>query len=78
MNVITSPEIVLITKRRAITFTVSLKSLFLRSTKSPKPAFARSPLIAAPKVIEPFISIIVMPIEIAQFGISPISDATTG
>ena len=59
-------------------FIVSLKSLFLSNTSKPRPAFASNALIAAPKVIEPLINIIVTPIEIAQLGINPIKAAITG
>ena len=55
-----------------MTFTESLMLLFLSSTNSPNPALDKSPLIAAPKVIVPFISIIVIAIDMAQLGIKPI------
>ena len=65
----------LTTNNIEITFTESFKLLFLSNTKSPNPALESNPLIAAPKVIVPFISIIVIAIEIAQFGIKPITAA---
>ena len=72
------PEIILIIRRIKIIFKVSLKSLFFNNTKSPNPALAKSPLIAVPKVTDPFISIIVIPIETAQLGINPTNAATAG
>lgn len=75
MKLIAQPETILIASRMRIIFIVSLKSLFFKSTKSPSPAFVSSPLIAVPNVIVPLMSIIVNPIDIAQFGISPINAA---
>jgi hypothetical protein len=69
------PEIILTISRINITFKVSLKLLFLSSTSNPKPPFDSNPLIAAPKEIVPFMSIIVIAIDMAQFGIKPIKAA---
>ena len=77
-KLIVIPERVLIISKINIIFNVSLKSLFFKSTINPKPALERSPLITAPKEIVPFISNIVKPIEIAQFGIKPTKEAITG
>ena len=71
------PANILIVSNIAIIFIVSLKSLFLSNTNKPKPALDKRPLIAALKVIVPFISIIVIAIDTAQFGIKPTIPAIT-
>ena len=76
MNSMESPTAMLIDSNIPIILIVSLKSLFLSKTNKPNPALERSPLIAAPKLIVPFISIIVIATDIAQFGIKPIIDET--
>ena len=72
------PETILIKRRIKIILAVSLKSLFFNNTNNPSPALDKSPLMTAPKEIVPFMSIIVMPIEIAQFGIRPTIAAIIG
>ena len=51
---------------------------FLKSTRSPSPAFEHNPAIAAPKVIVPLIKSIVRAIDTAQFGIRPITPVIAG
>ena len=78
ITLIKSPERILTVIRINMILKVSIRLLFLSKTNKPKPAFESNPLIAAPKDIEPFINIIVIPIEIAQLGIKPIIDANIG
>ena len=74
-NSIAKPAKILINNNIIIIFKVSLKSLFFSKTNKPSPAFDKRPLIAALKVIVPFINIMVIAIDMAQFGIKPINDA---
>ena len=61
----------LMTKSIVIIKAVSFNLLCLKRIRHPSPAFDKSPAIAAPKLIEPFIKNIVMAIDVAQFGIKP-------
>ena len=79
MNCKMIPLITLAKSSNDIINTVSLKlSFFFTSTSKPSPALEHNPAIAAPKLIVPFISIIVIAIDTAQFGIRPIIAVTTG
>ena len=63
----------LINNRIIIIFKLSFSLLFFKRTKSPNPLFASNPLIATLKGILPLINKTVKPIDIAQFGIRPIT-----
>lgn len=68
----------LITSKIKIVLIVSLILFILSKTSNPSPAFDIKPAIAAPNEIVPFISIKVIAIDTAQFGIKPTIAVITG
>ena len=75
---IAKPEIILIARSIITILNVSLKLLYFKRTSNPKPELDNNPLIAVPNVTVPLMSIIVIAIDTAQFGIKPTRAEITG